>query len=32
MDDIAQKLKLWGPAAPKSKCSEPLEERALKAV
>lgn len=32
MDDIAGKLKTWGPSAPQTKCSEPLEERALKAV
>lgn len=31
MDDTAGKLKTWGPSAPQTKCSEPLEERALKA-
>ena len=31
MDDIASKLKTWGPGAPQTKCSGALEERALKA-
>ena len=31
MDAYAQKMKIWGPSAPETKCSEALEERALKA-
>ena len=31
MDDIASKLKTWGPGAPQTKCSGALEERVLKA-
>ena len=31
MDDIASKLKTWGPGAPQTKCSYGLEERVLKA-
>jgi len=31
MDDIASKLKTWGPGAAQMKCSEALEERVLKA-
>ena len=32
MDDIAAKLKTWGPGAPQTKCSYGLEERVLKAA